>query len=209
MASIEASLARITRWLEAHAPAGVRFRPPAASPAPGPLEALYAAADGQEGVHGMHAVFDMQAFLPLEDALREKTAMDGLARMEAWDASWWSPRWHPFASDGMGQLLVVDGETGAVMEFLHDDEERPMRAASIEAFLDDFAGSLERGERVWNDRIGMVEVRALAEMEAHERRRAEEQAAVRRAGRKALWIGIALSVALAATIIVLDRWLRG
>jgi hypothetical protein len=82
--------------------------------------------------------------------------MEQLALDEGWDEAWWSPEWFPFASDGAGQLLVVD-ERGRVLEFLHDDDARPVLAASLEAYLVAVLESLERGRLVVDPDYGLVE----------------------------------------------------
>ena len=61
--------------------------------------------------------------------------MDKLAKDEAWEPSWWSPSWFPFAGDHAGQLLVVDEQSGEVIEFMHDDAaQRPRLARRLRLF---------------------------------------------------------------------------
>ncbi len=77
------------------------------------------------------AMLDSFTLCSREEASVEKTMMDNLLEAEVeWDETWWSTRWYPFASDGAGQLLCVHGDTGEVIEFLHDDDPRPVRGAS-------------------------------------------------------------------------------
>jgi hypothetical protein len=171
-----------------------------------PLRALYRFADGQEGSHGL---FDHHHFLTAADARDEKLSMDQLARDEGWPETWWSERWHPFASDGAGQLLVVDADEGAVLEFLHDDDARPILARSLDAFLARFVESLDAGERVWDEEMGIVEVAARAEHRAARARADEQDAKSKKLSRALLAAMVVGSVALTACLILLDAWLRG
>ncbi|MCB9679488.1 MAG: SMI1/KNR4 family protein [Alphaproteobacteria bacterium] len=94
-------------------------------------------------------------FLPLEEARAEKRAMDQLALDEGWEASWWSPDWHPFASDFAGQLLVVDAPTGRVLEFLHDDEARPEIAPDLDRLIERIWTALHAGTHVYDPQFGI------------------------------------------------------
>lgn len=197
---------RLSAWLAAHAPAEeLRLRPPVEpiEEVPPPLRLLYRVADGQVGPS---ALFDGYRFLTLADARAEKAMMDRLAKDEGWDEAWWSARWHPFASDGMGQLLVVDDE--AVIEFLHDDDPRPVLARSVEDYLEDFVTSLETGERVFDAKIGVVEVAQLERQHAYEAERAARDAAAKRTSRRVTVVMIVASAVLALVMILVDRWLR-
>ncbi|MDP2345715.1 MAG: SMI1/KNR4 family protein [Deltaproteobacteria bacterium] len=134
------------------------FRPGSTS-ATGPLAALYSVADGQ-GTTG--ALFEHFEFLSREDAEAEKTMMDQLARDDDWPVEWWDPAWFPFASDRSGQLLVVHAATGHVVEFVHDDPDRPVLATSLPAFFAGLRAKLEAGLLVYDVNLGLVSPAALA-----------------------------------------------
>jgi hypothetical protein len=166
--------------------------------ADGPLTSLFALVDGQ--VDGP-AVFDGGFTLScVEDARRDKDMLDTMARDEQWPSSWWSPTWFPFASDGCGQMLVVDGDSGAVIEFIHDDDERPVRAPSLAAFFDDAADSLERGALVFDPHIGVVGADAAERWQEERDARAAEAAVS--AARARWWplVGIGVAVVLALVV---------
>lgn len=198
---------RLTAWLQRHAPAErVRLRSPTGAPESGPLAPIYALGDGQAGPTGL---FDQYRFLAHDEARREKAAMDRLARDEGWEDGWWSARWHPFASDGAGQLLLVDEDSDAVIEFLHDDDARPELAPSAEAFVVSFVETLEDGRRTWDDRMGIVQVSELERAASARRAREQVEADAQRAGRWALVIGLGVAALFTALAIALDRFFRG
>ena len=199
---------RLSAWLAAHAPADeLRLRAPveALDEVPAPLRPLYRVADGQDGASGL---FDAYHFLTRAEASAEKAMMDRLAKDEGWDEGWWSERWHPFASDGQGQLLVADDE-GAVIEFHHDDDPRPVLARSVEVYLEDFVTSLEHGQRVFDEEAGVIEIAALERQRAVDAERAAHDAAAMRTSRRATVVMIVGSAVLALVMILVDRWLRG
>lgn len=200
---------RLSAWLAARVPQNeIGLRPPledSEAASAGPLRALHRVADGQTGASGL---FDGFQLLSASEARAEKLAMDRLARDEGWDEAWWSPRWHPFASDGAGQLLVVDESDGAVREFVHDDEGRVTLAPSLDAFLDRFLDSLEGGQRVWDDEAGIIETAQLERDRAARAERAQRGARDERLNRRVIVAAGVGTVALALVAILLDMWLR-
>ncbi len=142
-AFVRDAFARMQRWAKTnHLDLGLRE--PYAGDVPAPIAAMYRVHDGQNGT----SLFEIYDFLPAEEAAEAKRFMDGMAEEDDWDADWWSPHWFPFGDDRSGQFLVVDQQTGAVLEYVHDDVDRPCWSNSLESFLADFADSLENGERV-------------------------------------------------------------
>jgi cell wall assembly regulator SMI1 len=65
---------------------------------------------------------------------------------------WYRRGWLPVLSDGFGNLLCVDtepserGKVGQLVTFWHDDERRPVVAASLDAWLKKAARELARAE---------------------------------------------------------------
>ncbi len=99
---------------------------PAVPDATGALADFHRVVDGcVDGVS-----FEAFELLDIAEAAAERATTDRVAVDEAWPTTWWSPTWHPFASDRAGQLLVVDADTGRVLAFLHDDDGRPLRLST-------------------------------------------------------------------------------
>lgn len=152
----------------------------------GPLAPLFELVDGQflggeasapPETHLGPAVFDGGFTLSgLDDARREKDMLDTLARDQGWPSSWWSTSWFPFASDGCGQVLVVDADTGVVIEFIHDDDARPVRAQTLAALFADTADRLERGALIFDPRIGVTEADAARRWQEQRDARAAQEA---------------------------------
>jgi hypothetical protein len=115
-----------------------------------------------------------------EEAFQEKRMMDDLAVKEQWDAAWWNPRWFPFASDHAGQLLVVHDTTGEVIEFLHDDDPRPLLAASLTAFVSSTLARLQSGELAFRKYgVTSAQVSSRTRETAHAREELEKKYAAR------------------------------
>lgn len=210
---MEAAWARLQRWLAQHAPPAkgplgpgvgdaLAFAPgdPAAS---GPLAPLLRLADGQPGGRGL-GLFDCQSLLSAAEARQHKQMMDDLARSEGWDLNWWDPAWFPFAEDGAGQLLVVHQHSGAVIEFNHDDDARPVLAPSLTAYVDGIADRLERGALRYDPRFGFVDA------EQQERFAREQQArpTKERINKSALRALAAVAVAVGVPLALLIWWLE-
>ncbi|MEZ4321364.1 MAG: hypothetical protein R3F61_28075 [Myxococcota bacterium] len=121
--------------------------------ATGPLAPLFAVFDGQTDGP---ALLEHHHLLSRAEAETEKTMMDALAADEGWPDTWWSAHWHPFGSDGAGQLLVVDDRDGRVLEFLHDDDARPEHGDSLEAWFARIVAEIEAGERLYDPDCGVV-----------------------------------------------------
>jgi hypothetical protein len=149
---MEASLRRIQQALAASHVGPVWN--PGCLDATGPTAAFHGVADGTSPGAPHFESFELMS---LAESTGEKAMMDKLATDEAWEPSWWSPSWFPFAGDHAGQLLVVDGATGEVIEFMHDDEARPLVAPSLEAYFATVATRLEAGELIHDVRHGIID----------------------------------------------------
>jgi cell wall assembly regulator SMI1 len=164
---------RIESWLGKNAPEVLADLQPGASDAalaglsktvgaalPEGFRAVYAGHDGQGG-HGPALVPPWQ-LLPIADIPREWTLMKGLLDRGTFagtpavavgpvQAVWWHPGWIPVGANGDGDLVCLDlapapgGEVGQILVFLHTHEKRERIAASLPAWLEAFAGELERG----------------------------------------------------------------
>ena len=143
---------RLLRWCNEHIQPDV-FNPPL-SQASGPLAPLHQLANGQALDR---AIFERFHLLSAEGCTAQKTMLDGLAKKESWPATWWSLDWHPFAEDITGGLLVLDAKTGEVIEFLHDDDARPLLGTSLEDWLSKFVARLESGALIYDAKVGVVE----------------------------------------------------
>ena len=154
--------ARLLRWCNEYIQPNV-FNPPL-SEATGPLAPLHQLANGQALDR---AIFDRFHLLSAEGCIARKTMLDGLAKTESWPATWWSFDWHPFAEDITGGLLVLDAKTGEVIQFLHDDDARPLLGTSLEDWLSKFVARLESGELIYDAKVGVVEHDFHAKLAAH------------------------------------------
>ncbi|MCG6193517.1 SMI1/KNR4 family protein [Leptospira sp. FAT2] len=126
------------------------------------LRELYSFADGQK--EECVPIFEAYTFLSSADAIESKKSMDALALEEGWyEDHWWEKNWFPFASDSAGQYLVVDLLTGSVLEFYHDDPERPVRAESPEAYIRSLIAGLKSGELTYDADIGICSTQDLEE----------------------------------------------
>jgi cell wall assembly regulator SMI1 len=147
-ASVEA-----IRAAEAHL--GRRF-PPA-------LRGLYLAADGQDA--DGFSLFPGYLFLPLEEVVdswelmrHPMTRVLGLLPLGDNDPGvrnrGWHPGWIPIAGNGAGDSLCVDlvpaagGRQGQVIEHIHDDTPRRLRAIGLAEYLTAIRSDLEAGRLV-------------------------------------------------------------
>lgn len=206
---MKATVERLRAWVDANVPAGeCGLRPGVDGESideelPACLLALCAEVDGQS--QGGVAALDSFELMTRDECQGEKERMDELADEEEWPQSWWSRRWYPFGSDNAGQLLCVHMDTQEVIEFLHDDDARPVRAPELATFLDDFVTSLEEGERVYAPGYGIIDVELLERIEEQKRVVAERQAEFDRTQKRATWALVVLAVVLAGGGLLLSR----
>lgn len=73
---------------------------------------------------------------------------------------WWHPRWIPFAFQVSGDHYCLDmypsseGHVGQVIEFIHDDEPRPILGRSVGDFLRQFEQGIRSGEYLMHPEWG-------------------------------------------------------
>ena len=81
---------------------------------------------------------------------------------------WWNTRWIPITSDGAGDYDCLDlapaqgGDSGQVIDFLHDDGQREVKARSFGSWLAAFVEGCELGTYVYTDDYGIIEKEMLA-----------------------------------------------
>jgi len=123
------------------------------------------------------------SLLPLKKVVGRWETLTGLLSSGTFDevrgkprgpvrADWWNQRWVPIAANASGDLVCLDldpppgGAAGQVIEYLHDDRDRTVLAASLGAWLGEFATDLEVGRyNVYDEThgryFGLVHVRDL------------------------------------------------
>jgi cell wall assembly regulator SMI1 len=90
-------------------------------------------------------------FLPLEEAGSTKETLDGMIGTDFDSPEWWRQGWVPFLANGGGDLLCVDlsaedgGTPGQLRAFWHDEADRPVEYANLEAWLTELVESMENG----------------------------------------------------------------
>lgn len=182
---IDVTWQRIEAWLAAHAPQiHEELRPPA-SPAqieaaeaalgvrfPDDVRALYRLHDGQ-GRDGL-GLLGGWTWLDLASVVSEWNIWKGLLDKGTFGANdggdpgpgvrgdWWNPRWIPLTYSGSGDHHCVDlapaegGAEGQILRMWHDMESRSLIAPSLHAWLEQLAGELESGERVFDEEYGAL-----------------------------------------------------
>jgi cell wall assembly regulator SMI1 len=193
---------RFDAWLTSHSEGHAVFRP--GNPdATGPTALVHQLADGQ--VSSVDVFDGGYELLSFQEAREEKSMMDELAKLRGWDSSWWSPAWFPFASDGAGQLLLIEEASARVIQFVHDDEGRSVLANSLDEFVAQTLERLERGTLAFDPERGVYdpELRRLA------RQRTQEKSALEaKYERRKKWFPLFLAVWMIpfiAFMIVLER----
>jgi cell wall assembly regulator SMI1 len=133
---------------------------------PDELKAIYRVHNGQDG--GAPGIAGNWEFLPLKSAVKQWQIMKGLTDKGTFKkntvrvkglvrATWWNLKWVPFASNGSGNLLVVDldppegGDVGQVVSYVHDDDDRECIAGGIAAWFQSLATDLEQGALEYRD----------------------------------------------------------
>lgn len=140
---------RIERWLAVNATAiGESLRPPhegALADVPEGLRESLARHDGQTGEEALVEAFSLMSAIE-----SRATSADMLSLLpeireahESVGSTYWSEQWFPWMSSGGGDYLVVDGPTGRVISFVHDQPDRAVVATSVGAFLTDLADAME------------------------------------------------------------------
>lgn len=136
---------------------------------PEPVKACYRIHNGQKP--GSPGLLDVSEFLSLERMVEDWSIWKEL--LDAGDFQgdtsapprqvrndWWHPGWVPFTADGSGNSLCIDlapspdGLSGQIIEMWHDDDSRPLVAASFHAWFTAWAERVIAGQYVLSDEYG-------------------------------------------------------
>lgn len=129
---------------------------------------LYKWHDGQmrarDGVSvGIPDFYDGHRFMSLEDVVSDWADMtEDLVDINDYK-DWWNPGWVPFLASAYDPCRICldlvgsfDGVVGQVLRFHFDDESRPILFPSVEAWLECYLESLDKG--IWDTNGGTVEL---------------------------------------------------
>jgi len=149
-----------------------KFEELVANPLPEEYRKLYRLADGQISGDGILPIFhDGFEFISLSDATYQWNSLKELWQTEpgfrifeeyqgAVNGYWWSLQWIPFGYVCSGDLVCTDldptplGATGQVVEFIHDDADRPHLGLRISSYLGRLAHEIESGQAIYNTEYG-------------------------------------------------------
>jgi cell wall assembly regulator SMI1 len=159
---------RVERWLEAHHPAGSGALRPGAGEAtlerlervleqrlPDALRRSLQRHDGQP--REVRQLADGQWLLDCEQIAEEWSTRRDVGEAEGWDDWYWRRAWISFASDGAGDSMCVDAESGRVILFQSETPERDIQAPTLEGWLTRWADELEAGEQAFDTDGAIVE----------------------------------------------------
>jgi cell wall assembly regulator SMI1 len=165
------TFAKLQAWLKTHA-TGVSFRSPADSAAidhfemrsglqvPDDLRQILLITDGETrtsagaiGNWRLLPIAEIQAAWGWLTQLNIKGAFNGLTPNPSpyLQNAWWHPGWMPFVSNDSNAYFCIDTQPpepsrfGQILLFFHDRPERPLIAASLEAWLDRAIRDLSTG----------------------------------------------------------------
>jgi cell wall assembly regulator SMI1 len=164
---VEQLIARMDRWLSANRPDYYALLQPGVSDAeldmfeskfavklPEAFRQLYRWRNGQDAA-SCHAIQDNRSFCALEDVAETKAMFDGMIGMDFENPRYWRRAWIPFLHNGGGSYLCLDlaaeegGESGQLIAFWKQDQDRPVEFASMEAWLQALVASMEDGTLEW------------------------------------------------------------
>lgn len=95
------------------------------------------------------ALINNWMFSPLEEVVSTKDLLDGMIGTDFEEPTWWSRGWVPFLSNGGGDHLCLDlaaelsGKPGQLLAFWHDWDNRSIKFASMEMWLQAVVRSLD------------------------------------------------------------------
>ncbi|MBB3677804.1 SMI1/KNR4 family protein [Modestobacter versicolor] len=161
-AAVDAAWQRIERWFAEHHPLGVTVLAPGATeeallaleetigrPVPPPLRRSLERHDGQgEGITTLTEGHELLGAACIAD---EWTMMREISERNPPDDGWWRPSWVEFTSDGSGNGLCLDADTGEVL-FRDEVEGGSVETRRFEGWLTRWAEELESGEQVIDSR---------------------------------------------------------
>ena len=170
--AVDAAWERIERWFTEHHPRGLEALAPGATeealraaeetigrPIPAPLRRSLARHDGQGD--GVIAITEGQELLGAAWIAREWELLRDVDAKDDEEPWWWRPSWVPFTSDGSGNGLCVDADTGEVL-FRDHVEGGAVETRRFEGWLTRWAEELEAGEQVV-DAEGDIELARYAD----------------------------------------------
>lgn len=111
---------------------------------------LYAWHDGQKS-DCYDALAGNFMFMSVKDILSCKKDLDGMIETDFEDPDWWERDWLPFLDNGGGDHLCLDlctdgdGKPGQLVEFWHEDADRPVPYDSLDDWLEGILASIEDG----------------------------------------------------------------
>jgi cell wall assembly regulator SMI1 len=178
--TISESFTKLQAWLQTHS-TGVSFHPPANSAAienfmmrsgqqvPDDLSQILFIADGETrksagaiGNWRLLPIAEIQAAWGWLTQLNFKGAFNGLTPDPSpyLHDAWWHPGWVPFVSNDSNGYFCIDtqppepGRYGQILLFFQDRTERPLVAASLEAWLDRITRDLSSGMYTFDEVTG-------------------------------------------------------
>jgi cell wall assembly regulator SMI1 len=114
------------------------------------LRQFYLWRDGQD-LDVSKALVHNHMFVPLADSVSLKELLDGMIGFDFEDPNWWRRGWVPFTESYGGDSYCVDldaeagGTAGRVVDFRHDDAERPVLAPSFADWFRELVATMEAG----------------------------------------------------------------
>jgi cell wall assembly regulator SMI1 len=120
--------------------AGAAAPPPLALPAD--VATLYAWRNGQ--TDSGWSLVGRTWFMPLDQLVVQRRE-GASAATDVDDPTWWSDDWFPVLDDGMGNLYCIEGATGRVLLYLHDDPDRQLVAPSLAGLFAALVEGMESG----------------------------------------------------------------
>ena len=157
-AAVDAAWERIERWFAEQHPRGLEALAPGATeealraaeerigrPIPAPLRRSLARHDGQGD--GVITITEGQELLGTAWIAQEWESLRDVDAKDDGEPWWWRPSWVPFTSDGSGNGLCVDADTGEVL-FRDHVEGGEVETRRFEGWLTRWAEELEAGEQI-------------------------------------------------------------
>ena len=101
--------------------------------------------DGQSSVSS--TLYDNVRLMPISEILHAVRILNECAQSgEFATDQWWKSTWLPFTADGGGNHIVLDCESGTILEFWKSDSDRPKIASSFSGWLEEIVEMFSSGE---------------------------------------------------------------
>jgi cell wall assembly regulator SMI1 len=156
-------ITRLEAWLKEHRPAYYASLQPGATPEeiaslelmvglslPDLYKEMLAWRNGQadtsETFEGLYTYQSISSVISTIEVMRDLLETEPTATDEVWDSLW-----VPYLDDGSGNNVCLDlagrfgGQSGQIIEYIHDDFVRPVMYPSFEAWLDTYVSAAEAG----------------------------------------------------------------